>query len=87
MVLAHFSCCSSRRNVVQQVRGAEGMVAVALQAGVTEVVDGATVEVGQHVGSVHGFASAPLVREVPREPTGRDGVRPAQTADGAHAPE
>ena len=54
----------------QEVRVTESVVAVVLEVGVPEVVDGAAPEVGQDVGGVHGFAPAPLVRKVPGEPSG-----------------
>ena len=69
----------------QEVRVAKGVVAVVLQVGVPEVVDGAAPEAGQDAGGVHGFASAPRVRKVPGEPAGRDGVQPVQAAGGAQA--
>ena len=71
--------------LAQEVRVAESVVAVVLEVGVPEVVDGAAPEVGQDVGGVHGFAPAPLVRKVPGEPAGRDGMQPVQAAGGAHA--
>jgi len=67
------------------VRIAESVVTVVLDVGVPEVVDGAAPEVGQDIGGVHGFASAPLVCKVPGKPAGRDGMQPVQAADGAHA--
>jgi len=68
-----------------EVRVAESMLAVILQIGLPEVVDSATPEGRKNAGNIHGFASAPLVREVPGQQGGRDGMQPVQAADGANA--
>jgi len=59
----------------QKMRVAEGMVTVVLQIGIPEVVDGAARKSGRMSAASMAWRSAPLVREVPGEPVGRDGVQ------------
>jgi len=59
---------------------AQGVVATVVEVGLPEVVDRAAPVLGQDPGGVHGLAPPPLVRAVPGQQPGRDGVQPVQGA-------